>query len=99
MATPADRVSLVMSANRALLDEISSAVRAVFVRSDDTDIHVRFVFDGPISDEDRESLSCVGTEMVADFPDHGVCEDGVQVDMPNPVPRQEGWILVFRRKE
>ena len=99
LATPIDRGSLILSANRALWGEISSAVRAVFIREDGNDVHIQFIVDGPISDEDYSSISIVGTEIAADFPMHGIKESGVRLDAPTPVPRTEGWHLVFLRRE
>ena len=99
MAAPIDRGSLILSANRALWGEISSAVRAVFVREDGNDVHIQFIMDGPISDEDYSSISIVGTEMAAEFPMHRVKESGVRLDVPMPVPRTEGWHTVFLRRE
>ena len=52
MATSIDRSSLILAANRALWGEISAAVRAVFVRETDNEVHIQFIFDGAISDAD-----------------------------------------------
>jgi hypothetical protein len=99
MATSIERSSLILSANRALWGEVSPAVRAVFVREDGNNVQIQFIMDGPISDEDYFSISRVGSQLAADFPMHQVKESGVRLDLPNPVPRSEGWYLVFMRRD
>jgi hypothetical protein len=71
------RASLLLSVQRALLGEVSPALRGVTVGWHDHVIQLRSYFDGPISDEDRESLSCVATEVIADFPEPWTIEEEV----------------------
>lgn len=99
MTTSIDRASLVLSANRALWGEISAAVRAVYIREIDNEVQLRFIMDGPISEEDKESISCVGAEVIASFPEHRISESAVRLDPPAPIHVPEGWHLVFLRRE
>ena len=69
MTIQPDRASLILSANRAMLGAISSAIRAVLVKADDEAVYVTAVIDGPISEEDRGAISLVATEVAADFND------------------------------
>ncbi|MFB8003272.1 hypothetical protein [Nocardia sp. NPDC056000] len=93
------RSALLASVNRALWGEVSTAVRAVFYKVEDDCILIRFVVDGPITAGDRESASCVGGEVVADFPGLGVEELIDRVDAPARVVVQSGWEVAFIRKE
>ncbi len=99
MGTQADGVSLVLSANRALLGEVSCGMRAVMIKADATAIYVKAVFDGAISDDDRESISLVGTHVTADFDGFQVFDECVRIDTLEDVPRETDWYLVFLRKE
>jgi hypothetical protein len=99
MGTQTDRVSLVMSANRALLGEVSCSMRSVLIKSDAKAIYVKAMFDGPVSDDDRESISLVGTHVAADFDGFRVFDDCVRIDRPEAIPPDISWTLVFLRKE
>ena len=99
MAEPITRASIVLAANRALWGEVSSSVRKVFTKADYHHVYIHFVMDGSISDDDQESIRCVASELVADFPEHGVKESSVRLDAPTRVPDLEGWYLVFARRE
>ncbi|KAF0845869.1 hypothetical protein [Nocardia caishijiensis] len=93
------RGDLVLSVGRALWHEVSAALRAVFCTAEDGVISIRFVVEGPITDDDRDSTTCVAAEVVADFPDHQVDERIEQVDPPTRVTVPPGWHLVFHRRE
>ncbi|MFB7718700.1 hypothetical protein [Nocardia sp. NPDC056100] len=93
------RSALLASVNRALWGEISTAVRAVFYKVEDDCTLIRFVVDGPITASDRESVSCVGGEVVADFPELRVEEFIDRVDAPARLVVQPGWDVAFIRKE
>jgi hypothetical protein len=99
MDAHADRLSLVMSANRALLGEVSCGVRAVLIKADANAIYLRAIFDGAISEDDRGSISVVGSEVAADFDAFQVFDDCVRIDKPGAVPVEPDWNLVFLRKE
>ena len=38
---------------------------------------LRFIFDGPIQDEDREAMSVVAAEVAADLPHHMAVEEEI----------------------
>jgi hypothetical protein len=99
MDAHADRMSLVMSANRALLGEVSGGVRAVLIKADASAIYLKAIFDGAISEDDRGSISVAGSEVAADFDAFQVFDDCVRIDRPEAVPVDENWDLVFLRKE
>ncbi|WP_330924930.1 hypothetical protein [Candidatus Sororendozoicomonas aggregata] len=93
-----DTVLARLSIQRALLGEISSNLRAVVFSKNDRYIEVRFYFDGMISDEDKESASCVETEIIADYDvDDIIIAKCIRVDMPKPIDDAGHW--VYRRRE
>jgi hypothetical protein len=81
-----------------LLGEVSARLRAVTVSYDDKSIHLDCYYDGNITDEDREAMSCVQTELMAVFPEaHSVTHSVQQKDYPSPIPKEATW--AFFRKE
>ena len=82
----------------ALLGEVSPALRGVAFGTGDRDIRIAFYFDGPVSEEDRESASCVVTEVIAAVPeDFNVSEEVIRIDVPGRLPDSEAW--AYRRRE
>lgn len=82
----------------ALLGEVGPLLRAVGFRQEAETVGIRFYFDGPISDEDRESASCVVSEVLASRPEHvPVSGQVMRCDAPAPIPG-DAW-LVYRRRE
>jgi hypothetical protein len=94
-----DVKDVIFSVNRALWEEVSAAVRRITVTWNVTDIFLCFYFDGEISESDRNSMSCVGAVVAADFPEHGVQETGTRVDAPAHIAHAPGWWTVYARKE
>lgn len=97
-ATEQRRVAVLLSLQRALLGEIGPNLRAVTVRYAETSLHFEAYFDGEIRDEDRESMSLVETEVMAEFPaSHAVSHDALRLDAPAQIPKDRIW--VYHRKE
>jgi hypothetical protein len=91
------RVSILLSVQRALWDEVGPALRGVTVGWDERSIRIVCYFDGPISEEDRESMSCVETEVIADFSeDERIRLECVRLDAPAPMPMLGDWVYVRR---
>lgn len=91
-----DRVALVLQV--ALLGEVSPALRRVGFDHGPDDVTLRFFYDGPISDDDRESASCVETEVMAALPDDiRVTTEVERVDAPARLPTPER--LAYSRRE
>lgn len=100
MTSTAMRVSVLLSARRALLGHIGTAVRAIACRWTEHDIQVRVVFDGAIADADAEAMSAAETEMMADFPPRTtVCFRLERCDRPARIRYDEGEVPVFCRME
>ena len=88
---------MMLSLERGLLGEITPNLRAVTLKVEDRRIDVRCYFQGEIAKEDRESMSCVKTELIADFPKDQVTLEVVHLDAPAPIPKDD--IGVYFRRE
>lgn len=93
-------MALLGSVNRAMSGNLPSVVRAVFGMDERSRVHLRFVVDGEISDDDWDSVSCIGAEVIADFPAPYMIEESIErLDLPAQVAPPQGWLLTFRRDE
>ena len=91
---------LLLSVQRALLDEIDPNLRAVKIDWDETKeiIYLYFYFDGLITPENLNSASCAAGETAGDFlPEVRVIENCIRVDSPKEIPSHK--LVAFRRKE
>lgn len=79
------RRSVLLTAQVALLGEVSAAMRGITLAWSPQKIHLRAVFDGEIGKDDRESIECVGTEILASFPNHELDVECVRLDAPAPL--------------
>ncbi|QIB08189.1 hypothetical protein GZ982_26825 [Pseudomonas fluorescens] len=87
-----------LSVQRALLGEVSKTLRAVILSVADQALDIRFYFDGEIEEDDIESVSCVETEILADYDESfKVVVRCVRLDAPEPIADDGIW--VFRRRE
>jgi hypothetical protein len=78
------RQCVLLSVQRALLGEVPPALRGVTLGWDDRLVYLRCYFDGPISEEDHESMELVATEVMADFfPERNVELQVVRQDAPS----------------
>lgn len=93
------RRDVLLTAQVALLGEISHAVRGITLAWDDSEIRVRAIMDGEPSEDDVESIECAGTEIIASFPEHQIAVEVVRLDEPAPLEPQGLKAWVFRRKE
>jgi hypothetical protein len=87
-----------LSLQRALLGEVPPSLRAVVLSIKSHCLEGRFYFDGPIYEEEEEMVSCVESEVIADY------DEGVEIkmhcnrlDFPSPIDDDGVW--VFKRKE
>ena len=94
-----DRKSeILMTVQQALLGEVSAQLRAITVSYGDLILHLDCYYDGEIQEDDRESMSCVETELMAHFPaNYQVTCDIHRHDYPAPIPKDVIW--AFFRKE
>jgi hypothetical protein len=87
------------SINRALWGEVSDKLRSVQFRAAADRIELRFFFAGDPGDDERDSISSVGAEVAADFPNTKVTEEAVPTVAESDIPCREGWHTVYARKE
>lgn len=84
-----------LSLQRALLGEVSPNLRAVVFSMTGLVIDARFYFDGPISQEDEETVSCVETEVLADYePGYTVTAHCIRLDFPAPINDDGVWVYL-----
>ncbi len=87
-----------LSIQRALLGEITPELRAIVFSVDTQILDVRFYFNGPLTEEVRESVSCVETEILADYdPEVMVSVHCIQLDYPAQIDDSGVW--VYQRRE
>lgn len=65
-------IRLRLSVQHALLGQVSSALAAVSCGWNDNDIVLELLVDSEFSDEDRERMEVVASEVVADFVDETI---------------------------
>lgn len=97
MTEEVGRVDLLLSAQRAFLDAVSTYLRAVTIRVEESVIYLSCFYDGPVSSEDKESAEVAATEVIADFPGYEIVTEILRVDAPQPLPDNGFW--VFKRRE
>lgn len=69
-------IKLKLSVQRALLGAIPSGLRAVSIEAKDSVIFLRSIFDSEkAKNENWETLSMVGTEIISDFPNFKISEE------------------------
>ena len=89
-----------LSAQRALLGEVPPSLRMAALDWDEKWIYLRCYFDGPISEEDRESMESVTTEMIADFfPELNVELQVIRLDVPSRVKQPATAVAYLRRED
>jgi hypothetical protein len=95
----ARRREVLVSAQQALLGEVGPNLRAVIVSFSESTIFFESFFHGEISDEDRESMSLVETELLASFPsNHAVSHKLTRLDEPAPIPQRDHWAYLRRER-
>lgn len=98
MTTEPTRSRVLCSIQRAMLGEVFPSLRAVTIEWRSDRVEFCAYVDGPASEEDLESLSCISAEVAADFgSDVEIDYDVVRRDAPEPICDSRTW--VFRRRE
>ncbi len=93
-----DRVSLLLSMQRALWEQVTSNLRgvAVALRTDDTGqtVQARFLYEGPVGETERECTSLAETYCIADMtPDVAVGFSVVEHASLDLLPGEE-WVYL-----
>lgn len=76
---------------------ITPNMRAVYIDLNEKSVDLRFIFDGPFTEEEEEEVQCMGSEVVADLPDSEFDLKCERVDYPQPIVGPGH--CVYRRKE
>src|SRR5439155_8329054 len=90
------RASLMLSVQRALLDEVPCEMVSVTAGWVDDAILLRAYFDGAVSEEQWLSFSSVSAEVVADFPEASSVD--IEVFNINESPQRVLHFWAFVRK-
>jgi hypothetical protein len=94
------QIQLLLSTQRALLDQVEPNLRSVQLDWDDSKevIYLYFYFDKEVTSENRVSASCIAGEIAGDFSSSvEVLEKCTRIDFPNEIPSHK--LFAFRRKE
>jgi hypothetical protein len=90
---------VLLTTQTALLGEVSWAVRGITLAWSPKRIHLRAIFDGEVGEDDRESMECVGTEIIASFPEHEIVVEVLRSDAPTKLEPFFLMAWVYVRKE
>jgi hypothetical protein len=86
------RALVLLSVQRALLGRISTSLRGVTVGWSNGVVRLRFYFDGPIRNSDREWVAQTALEVMEDFlPPWRVEEEVFRMDAPLELEGLEAW--------
>ncbi len=99
MVNPDLRVRVLLSLQRALLGEVTPNLRGVTCSWDQSLIRISALFDGKVSEENRESMECVATEVMSDFPDFQVILECQRLDVPEPLSSHALMAWAYSRRE
>lgn len=90
---------LKLSIQSALLGAVTENMRNIAVDICENKIFLYFFIDGQIQDDDKENVSIIETEVIADFEDDFDIEAIIKrIDCPEPIILGQGY-SVFQRKE
>lgn len=88
-----------LSMQRALLGNVTSNIRAIIAELKLNDIQLFFYYDGKIQEDDEETASEIGTEVIADFSEECNLDVNLsRIDYPQPINHANG-LCVYLRKE
>ena len=93
-------IQVVLSLVRSLLGAVPACLRSVSFQVEGSVNRLRYLFDGPISDDDKEGAQIAGTEVIADFTEPmTIIEEVLQLDYPEPLSGRNLAHRVYERKE
>lgn len=94
------RPGMMLSVQRAFLGEITENIRCISVDGlYENDVHINIYIDGVASEELKEDMSCVETEVISDFPDVPVNIDIIESTENRQIDDIIKGEAVFWRKE
>ncbi len=93
------RIRILLAMQVSLLGVITGNIRAVLCSWSSKSIRIRAIFHEVITDEDRERMSEVETEVMSHFPECEVSLTCIRVDAPSVIGFAPNEIFVFKRYE
>lgn len=91
---------LALSLQRALLGNITPNMRRVSGELHERTIRLLFLFASPASEEELEIVSCVGAEVIADYPEgYWIEEQAVTLPPSEALRPLTTGCVVFQRRE
>jgi hypothetical protein len=93
------RVQVLLSMQKALLGNVTPAIRAVAVKWTTSSVKFRILFDHLPTPADLETTSLVETEVMSDFPEYQVRGEAVAMASPTNISAvlPDGEALVYSR--
>ncbi len=88
---------VLLSVWHALIGEITLKMRAIYVDWDDRTIYLYFFLDGEFTEEEKEDIRCIESEVISQLPDDDYELHCTRLDFPQSIvcPGQ----CIYRRKE
>lgn len=93
------RRMLLISIQQALLREITPNIRGITCGWDEHQIIIKFYFDGNFTEEEREAMECIATEVIASIPDYGISVECQRLDAPESLATYKLIAWAYLRKE
>lgn len=93
------RIRVLLSLQVALLDMVTPNMRAITCKWDSNNIFIRFIYDGEISEKDKENCDEIATEVISHFSHHKIEFEVVRSDVPTPLKDQVLNAWVYKRCE
>lgn len=88
-------LTLRFSVQRALLGEVNENLIGVTAGVKDSMIFIRFYFDKDATESELEKISCVGAEVIADFPEpFGIDEQVMFVNNQDEMEMLDFWAFM-----
>jgi hypothetical protein len=93
------RTTLLLTIQFALLHEITPNIRGITCGWDESKIMINFYFDGEFTEEEKESMECVATEVIASIPTLKMDVKCRRIDAPESLIPCKLLDWVYLRKE
>jgi hypothetical protein len=93
------RIRLLLALQASLLGYVSANIRSVSCGVTGENILVKVVFDGAITDEDRDAMDEVGSELASHFDQELVDMQCVRTDAPKPLCDSTLELRAYQRRE
>ncbi|CAN7680932.1 hypothetical protein [Rhizobium sp. LjRoot254] len=93
------RIRLLLSSQRALLDAVTPNIRAVRCAHKGNIIFIEFIFEADFSEEDFDRCEVVATEVISDYSDAMIDTRFTVLPPPACIPHDESSVTVYRRFE